>query len=84
MSVRFPIKSHTRFDISLCLEGILIIIIGDRITIQCNDTEDSIVSELVEMGIPQEKIDLNFIHPQHRELETDIERLENATISRTH
>ena len=59
-------------------------IIGDRIAIQCNDTEASIVAELVEMGIPQERIELNFIHPKHRELNTRIEHLENGTISRTH
>lgn len=41
-------------------------IIDDRIAIQCNDTEDEIVPELVEMGIPQEIIDLNFIHPLHK------------------
>ena len=58
--------------------------LGERIAIQRNDTEDSIVSELVEMGIPQERIDLNFIHPQHRELETRIEHLENGKISRTY
>ena len=41
-------------------------VIGDRIAIQCNDTEDEIVPELVEMGIPHEIIDLNFIHPLHQ------------------
>ncbi|MGB3511545.1 MAG: XisI protein [Microcoleaceae cyanobacterium] len=41
-------------------------IVGDSIVIQCNDTEESIVEKLVEMGISQENISLNFIHPQHR------------------
>lgn len=41
-------------------------IIGDEIAIQRNDTEDLVVTELVNMGIPQEKIRLNFIHPKHR------------------
>ncbi|MFB2979964.1 XisI protein [Microseira sp. BLCC-F43] len=40
---------------------------GDRIVIQCNDTEDSVVAKLVEMGISQESICLNFIHPKNRE-----------------
>lgn len=42
-------------------------IVGDRIFIQCNDTEDSLVAELVEMGIPQENISLGFIHPKNQE-----------------
>ncbi|NER03512.1 MAG: XisI protein [Okeania sp. SIO3C4] len=42
-------------------------IVGDNIIIQCNDTEESIVEKLVEMGISQENISLNFIHPQHRD-----------------
>ena len=41
-------------------------IMDDRIAIECNDTEDEIVPELVEMGIPHEIIDLNFIHPLHK------------------
>jgi XisI protein len=40
---------------------------SDRIVIQCNDTEDSVVAKLVEMGISQESIYLNFIHPKNRE-----------------
>ncbi len=42
-------------------------IVGDRIAIQCNDTEDSVVADLVEMGIPQESIHLSFIHPKNLE-----------------
>ncbi|NET45852.1 MAG: XisI protein [Okeania sp. SIO2B3] len=41
-------------------------IVEDRIIIQCNDSEESIVEKLVEMGISQENISLNFIHPLHR------------------
>jgi hypothetical protein len=39
---------------------------GDVIAIQLNDTEDLVATELVNMGIPKEKIILNFIHPKHR------------------
>lgn len=41
--------------------------VGDshRIIIQRNDTEDSIVAQLVEMGISQNNISLSFIHPIH-------------------
>ena len=35
-----------------------------EIVIQCNDTEDLLVTELVEMGIPQEKIRLGFVSPE--------------------
>ena len=41
-------------------------IVGNSIIIQCNDTEESIVEKLVEMGISQKNISLNFIHPQHQ------------------
>lgn len=43
-------------------------VVGDshRIIIQRNDTEDSIVAQLVEMGISQNNISLSFIHPAHR------------------
>ncbi|NEP47238.1 MAG: XisI protein [Okeania sp. SIO2G4] len=37
------------------------------ILIQCNDTEEPIVTKLIEMGISEDKISLGFIHPQHRE-----------------
>jgi XisI protein len=42
-------------------------IVGDRIFIECNDTEDSLVAELLEMGISKERIHLSFIHPKKRE-----------------
>lgn len=41
-------------------------IVGDRIFVECNDTEDSIVAELVDMGISKEIIHLSFIHPKNR------------------
>ncbi len=39
-------------------------ICDQEIVIQCNDTEDLLVTELIEMGIPQEKIRLGFISPE--------------------
>ncbi len=44
-------------------------IVGDRILIQRNDTEDAIAEKLVEMGISQENILMSFIHPQHQNYE---------------
>lgn len=41
-------------------------IIGDRIVIQCNDTEEAIVTELLKRGIPEDNVILGFIHPQHQ------------------
>lgn len=35
-----------------------------EIVIQCNDTEDLLVTELIELGIPQEKIRLGFVSPE--------------------
>lgn len=48
-------------------------IVGDRIFIECNDTEDPLVAELVEMGVSQDNISLNFIHPKKSELEQEVE-----------
>jgi hypothetical protein len=42
-------------------------IVGDRIFIECNDTEDPLVAELVEMGVSQDNISLSFIHPKRLE-----------------
>jgi XisI protein len=42
-------------------------IVGDRIFIECNDTEDPLVAELVEMGVSQDSICLSFIHPKKLE-----------------
>ncbi|HIK10132.1 MAG TPA: XisI protein [Oscillatoriaceae cyanobacterium M33_DOE_052] len=42
-------------------------IVGDSIMIQCNDTEESIINRLVEMGVSPDKISLGFIHPHHQQ-----------------
>ena len=36
-------------------------IVGDKVVIQENNTEDLIKTELIEMGIPADKIELGFI-----------------------
>ena len=46
----------------LCL--LHIDIIGETILIQCNNTEDMVASELVQMGIPKDHIGLGFIPPE--------------------
>ena len=50
--------------IHLCL--VHIDICDDTIMIQCNNTEDMVATELVDMGIPREKIDLGFVPPEAR------------------
>ena len=35
-----------------------------EIVIQCNDTEELLVTELIDMGIPQDKIRLGFVSPE--------------------
>jgi hypothetical protein len=47
-------------------------IIGDRIVIQCNDTEESIIPPLVEMGVSPDKISLGFIHPHHQQYQETV------------
>jgi hypothetical protein len=42
-------------------------IVGDRIAIECNDTEDPLVAELVDMGVDRDSITLNFLHPKKLE-----------------
>lgn len=42
-------------------------ICDDGVIIQCNDTEDLIATELVEMGIPRERIVLGFLPPEVQE-----------------
>jgi hypothetical protein len=39
-------------------------ICDEIVIIQCNDTEDLIATELVEMGIPRERIVLGFLPPE--------------------
>jgi XisI protein len=41
-------------------------LIGDRVWIQCDDTEEGIAGELLEAGIPSENIVLGFRHPKIR------------------
>jgi hypothetical protein len=48
--------------IHLCL--VHIDIYDDTIIVQCNNTEDMVVTELVEMGIPRAKIQLGFLPPE--------------------
>lgn len=48
-------------------------ICDDLVVIQCNDTEDLIASELVDLGIPREKIRLGFL-PSEVQTEVEIER----------
>lgn len=50
--------------IHLCL--VHIDIQDDVIMIQCNNTEDMIVTELAEMGIPRDKMCLGFVPPELR------------------
>jgi hypothetical protein len=41
-------------------------IIGDRVWIQCDNTEDGVAGELAEAGIPKEDIVLGFHEPEIR------------------
>ena len=50
-------------------------IMGDRIMIECNDTEESIVEQLVEMGVSRDKISLGFIHPHHQQYKETVANL---------
>jgi len=42
-------------------------IIGDKIWIQYDDTEEGIATDLLEAGVPKEDIVLGFRHPKIRE-----------------
>lgn len=42
-------------------------IIGDKIWVQKDDTEDGVAGELLEGGIPRENIVLGFRHPEIRQ-----------------
>jgi hypothetical protein len=48
----------------LCL--VHIDILDDTLVVQCNNTENLVVTQLVEMGIPREKISCGFIPPEAR------------------
>jgi hypothetical protein len=53
---------HHQKRIHLCLAHIDIV--GDLVIIQSNNTEAPLAAELVEMGIPKDKIGLGFIPPE--------------------
>jgi hypothetical protein len=42
-------------------------LIGDKIWIQYDDTEEGIATDLLEVGVPKEDIVLGFRHPKIRE-----------------
>jgi hypothetical protein len=58
---------------------------GDRTVIQLqrNDTEDSVVAELVEMGISKENIRLGFIHPKNPRNQEDLKQESVIVATRT-
>ncbi len=62
MAIRVGWLKHKR--IHLCL--VHIDICDETIMIQCNNTEDMVATELVDMGIPRENIGLGFIPPEAR------------------
>jgi len=74
MTVRVGWAKQKR--IHLCL--VHIDILGDAIIVQCNNTENLVVSDLVEMGIPREKISCGFIPP---EAQKDMENYSRETAS---
>ena len=47
-------------------------IIGDRVVIQCNDTEESIIAGLEKRGVSPDKISLGFIHPHHQQYQQTV------------
>jgi hypothetical protein len=61
-----------RKRLHLCL--VHIDICDGMIVIQCNNTEDLIVTELEEMGVPRQQICLGFLPPEVRALAGDHER----------
>lgn len=64
MAVRVGWTNRKRLH--LCLMHIDIC--DDKIIIQCNNTEDVIVTELMEMGIPRQQICSGFLPPEVRAL----------------
>lgn len=73
MVVRVGWFGHKR--IHLCL--LHIDIHGDKVIIQCNNTEDLIATELVALGIPRDKNCLGFIPPalQQKVMPTSVDHL---------
>jgi hypothetical protein len=59
LAVRLGWSRGTR--IYVCL--VHIDIRGDLITVQCNNTEDEVATELVKMGVPADRIRLAFLPP---------------------
>ncbi|MEK8019449.1 MAG: XisI protein [Candidatus Parabeggiatoa sp.] len=57
MAVRVGWSKYKR--IHLCL--VHIDILGEKMVIQCNNTENQVMTELVEMGIPMENISCGFL-----------------------
>lgn len=55
--------------IHLCL--VHIDICNEKVVIQCNNTEDLVINELEEMGIPREQICSGFLPPEVRSLVED-------------
>ncbi|MCP4405486.1 MAG: XisI protein [bacterium] len=56
---------HKQKRIHVCL--VHIDILDDLVIIQSNNTEAPLAAELVDMGIPREKIGLGFIPPEARQ-----------------
>lgn len=42
-------------------------LIGEKIWIQCDDTEEGVATDLLEAGVPKEDIVLGFRHPKVRQ-----------------
>ena len=73
MAVRVGWSKYKR--IHLCL--VHIDILGEKMVIQCNNTENQVMTELLEMGIPRENIVFGFIPPENR---IDMEKHSRETI----
>jgi hypothetical protein len=73
MVVRVGWLKHKR--IHLCL--VHIDILGEKMLIQCNNSENKVVTELVEMGIPKQNISCGFLPPETQT------HLENHSINTT-
>ncbi|RKZ52502.1 MAG: XisI protein [Candidatus Parabeggiatoa sp. nov. 3] len=73
MAVRVGWLKYKR--IHLCL--VHIDILGEKMVIQCNNTENQVMTELLEMGIPREKISCGFLPPEAR---IDMEKHSRETI----
>lgn len=63
MALRIGWLNQRRIHFSL----VHIEISDDIVIIQCNNTEDLIAAELIELGIPPERIRLGFLPPEHQE-----------------